>query len=53
MVRGDPTTIFSVALTRRAVATMALRRRGVIPEPQGPVVDYSLLGGLCDPHVFQ
>lgn len=39
MVKGDPRTLLSVALTKRAVAIVALRR-GHIRVMQGPVVGY-------------
>ena len=40
MVKGDPTTIFSVALIKGKVAVMAPRQGAY---PQGPVAGYNTL----------
>lgn len=44
--------IFLVALTKRAVALMALRQKVGIPVPQGPVAGYNTLWMDGGPHVF-
>ena len=44
MVKGDPTTIFSVALTERAMVIMALRQGGYL-QATGPVATYKSLMG--------
>ena len=36
-MKGDPTVIFLVALIKRAVAVVAIRKRDV-PEPQSPLL---------------
>lgn len=39
MLKADTTTIFSVALTKRATAVMALRQGGILV-PQGPAASW-------------
>ena len=48
MVKWDPTMIFSLVLTKRAVAVIALRQGG-IPVPQNPVAGYNTLRVYHDP----
>ena len=51
MIKGDPTVIFLVALTNRAVSVMDVRQ-GDIPVSQSPIAGYNTLWVNGDPCVL-
>lgn len=52
MAKGHLTKISLVALTKKAVAVVALRQGIYIPMPQGSVPDYNALWVDNGPYVF-